>query len=43
MWGAPLKALSYLPPKQTLDFDLERIIQENSDKVMDYMDAKSAC
>lgn len=42
MWGAPLKALSgYLPPKQTLDFDLERIIQENSDKVMDYMDAKS--
>ena len=30
MWGAPLKALSgYLPPKQTLDFDLERMISEN--------------
>ena len=27
MWGAPLKALSgYLPPKQTLDFYLNRII-----------------
>lgn len=31
MWGAPLKALSgYLPPQQTLDFDLNRIIRENS-------------
>jgi len=43
MWGAPLKALSgYLPPKQTLDFDLPRIIEENSDNVIDYMDAKLA-
>ena len=41
MWGAPLKALSgYLPPKQTLDFDLNRIIEENTDKVIDYVDAK---
>lgn len=31
MWGAPLKALSgYLPPQQTMDFDLNRIIRENS-------------
>ena len=43
MWGAPLKALSgYLPPKQTLDFDLTRIIEENSEKVIDYVDAKFA-
>ena len=43
MWGAPLKALSgYLPPKQSLDFDLNRIIEENSDKVIDYIDAKMA-
>ncbi len=43
MWGAPLKALSgYLPPKQTLDFDLNRIIEENSDKVIEYVDAKFA-
>ena len=43
MWGAPLKALSgYLPPKQTLDFDLNRIIEENSDKVIEYVDAKMA-
>ena len=43
MWGAPLKALSgYLPPKQTLDFDLNRIIEENSEKVIDYVDAKFA-
>ena len=43
MWGAPLKALSgYLPPKQTLDFDLPRIIEENSDNVIDYIDAKFA-
>ena len=43
MWGAPLKALSgYLPPKQTLDFDLTRIIEENSDKVIEYVDAKFA-
>ena len=43
MWGAPLKALSgYLPPKQTLDFDLNRIIEENTDKVIEYVDAKVA-
>ena len=43
MWGAPLKALSgYLPPKQTLDFDLNRIIEENSEKVIEYVDAKMA-
>lgn len=31
MWGAPLKALSgYLPPLQTMDFDLSRMIRENS-------------
>ena len=43
MWGAPLKALSgYLPPKQTLDFDLNRIIEENSEKVIEYVDAKFA-
>ena len=31
MWGAPLKALSgYLPPQQTLDFDLMRIVRENA-------------
>ncbi|MCX7697152.1 MAG: protein-disulfide reductase DsbD family protein [Bacteroidales bacterium] len=29
MWGAPLKALSgYLPPQQTHDFDIQRIIRE---------------
>ena len=41
MWGAPLKALSgYLPPQQTMDFDLNRINQENADKVINYVDAK---
>lgn len=36
MWGAPLKALSgYLPPQQTMDFDLNRIIRENSDRVIE--------
>lgn len=38
MWGAPLKALSgYLPPQQTLDFDLKRINQENADRVIEYI------
>lgn len=38
MWGAPLKALSgYLPPQQTLDFDLRRINQESADKVIEYI------
>lgn len=41
MWGAPLKALSgYLPPQQTLDFDLNRINQENADRIINYIDAK---
>ncbi len=31
MWGAPLKALSgYLPPQQTLDFDIPRIINAST-------------
>lgn len=31
MFGAPLKFLSgYMPPQQTLDFDLQRMIRENS-------------
>lgn len=31
MWGAPLKALSgYMPPQTTIDFDMERIVRENS-------------
>ncbi|HJH61256.1 MAG TPA: thioredoxin family protein [Bacteroidetes bacterium] len=39
MWGAPLKALSgYLPPQQTMDFDLKRINEENRDKVLEYID-----
>ena len=43
MWGAPLKALSgYLPPQQTMDFDLNRINQENATKVINYVDAKMA-
>lgn len=30
MFGAPLKAMAgYLPPQQTIDFDLNRIIREN--------------
>lgn len=29
MWGAPLRVLSgYLPPQQTLDFDMPRIVRE---------------
>ncbi|HPS83334.1 MAG TPA: thioredoxin family protein, partial [Bacteroidales bacterium] len=29
MWGAPLRVLSgYLPPQQTLDFDMSRIVRE---------------
>lgn len=31
MWGAPLRALSgYMPPIQTLDFDLNRIVRESA-------------
>lgn len=30
MWGAPLKALSgYLPPQNSLDFDINKIVREN--------------
>ncbi len=30
MWGAPLKALSgYLPPQQTMDFDMNKIVRDN--------------
>ncbi|HOG20519.1 MAG TPA: cytochrome c biogenesis protein CcdA [Salinivirgaceae bacterium] len=37
MWGAPLKALSgYLPPQQTLDFDLPRIINESTANISVY-------
>ena len=40
MWGAPLKALSgYLPPKQTLDFDLERMISERPANTVTLQDA----
>ncbi len=40
MWGAPLKALSgYLPPKQTLDFDLERMINERPANTVSLQDA----
>ncbi len=31
MWGAPLKAISgYIPPMTTQDFDIERLVVENS-------------
>ena len=34
LWGAPLKAISgYVPPMTTQDFDIERIIVENSKPV----------
>lgn len=39
MWGAPLKSLSgYLPPIQTVDFDLQRMDRENSEAVINYME-----
>jgi len=32
LWGAPLKALSgYLPPQNSLDFDINKIVRENVD------------
>ncbi len=35
LWGAPLKMLSgYLPPQHTLDFDIQRIIRENTSSVV---------
>lgn len=31
MWGAPLSALSgYMPPQTSLDFDMQRIVRENT-------------
>jgi thiol:disulfide interchange protein DsbD len=39
MWGAPLKALSgYLPPQQTLDFDVPRIVRESTANIQVYSD-----
>lgn len=39
MWGSPLKSLSgYLPPVQTVDFDLQRMDRENSEAVINYME-----
>lgn len=37
MWGAPLKALSgYLPPQQTLDFDIPRIVNSSTANIQSY-------
>jgi len=42
MFGAPLKVLSgYLPPQQTLDFDLERLGRENSANTIDKLGGES--
>lgn len=36
MFGAPLKALAgYLPPQQTIDFDINRIVRDNRNDVDD--------
>lgn len=44
MFGAPLKALSgYLPPMATHDFDLEKIIRQNSSAQMDLSKGSSIC
>ena len=33
LWGAPLKTLAgWLPPMETQDFEIQRIVRENSDK-----------
>lgn len=38
MWGAPLKALSgYLPPQTTHDFDINKLIRDNTYQVQDYI------
>ncbi len=43
MFGAPIKMLSgYMPPQQTLDFDLQRIIRENTGSNK-YSDNSSIC
>lgn len=42
MWGAPLKALSgYLPPRQTLDFDIQRINEENTKRIIKVIKGES--
>jgi len=34
MWGAPLKALAgYLPPQQSIDFDINAIVRENAEMI----------
>lgn len=44
MFGAPLKALSgYLPPMATHDFDLEKIIRQNSSAQMEMKEGSSIC
>ncbi len=35
MFGAPLKALAgYLPPQETIDFDINRIVRDNAREIM---------
>lgn len=35
MFGAPLKALAgYLPPQETIDFDINRIVRDNAKQIM---------
>ncbi|WP_298613281.1 cytochrome c biogenesis protein CcdA [uncultured Odoribacter sp.] len=35
MFGAPLKALAgYLPPQETIDFDVNRIVRDNAKEIM---------
>lgn len=44
MFGAPLKALSgYLPPMTTHDFDLNKIIRQNSSAQMGIKEGSSIC
>ena len=33
MWGAPLALSGYLPPQQTLDFDMQRMVRENTSSI----------
>ena len=36
MFGAPLKALAgYLPPQESIDFDINRIVRENAKNIME--------
>ena len=43
MFGAPLKVLSgYLPPQQTLDFDMERLGRENAANTIDKLGGESS-